>query len=131
MAMNTYMTYLMKKSGSSYTKLVDIKDYPDLGGNRPTLDATTLSDPAHKYIPDIKDNGDALNFTCNYDKEKMLEIQALAETEEDYAVYFGEDGADGKVLFKGYADAHIVGKGVSAVREMVVTIALASDITHE
>ena len=32
MAISTYKVFLMKKTGTTYEKLVDIKDYPDLGG---------------------------------------------------------------------------------------------------
>ena len=33
MAISTYKVFLMKKGdGSTYSKLVDIKDFPDLGG---------------------------------------------------------------------------------------------------
>lgn len=34
MAISTYKTFLMYKAsgGSTYSKLIDIKDFPDLGG---------------------------------------------------------------------------------------------------
>ena len=32
MAISTYKVFLMKQSGTTWAKLVDIKDYPDLGG---------------------------------------------------------------------------------------------------
>ena len=36
MAVNTYKTFLMYKASASaeYTKVIDIKNYPDLGGKR-------------------------------------------------------------------------------------------------
>lgn len=34
MAISTYKVFLMKKSGTSYSKLIDIKDFPDLGGKK-------------------------------------------------------------------------------------------------
>ena len=46
MAKCTNKTFLMvgDTSGSTFTKLVDITEYPDLGGEPEKLDATTLSD---------------------------------------------------------------------------------------
>lgn len=43
MAMNTYMTFLMKSTdGSAYTDLVPIKDYPDFLNEVNTIDVTNL-----------------------------------------------------------------------------------------
>ena len=43
MATSSYKSFLMyKKSGATYEKLVDIKDYPDIGGSPETLETTTL-----------------------------------------------------------------------------------------
>ena len=45
MATSSYKSFLMKKgTGDTYEKLVDIKDYPDIGGSPETLETTTLSD---------------------------------------------------------------------------------------
>ena len=45
MAISTYKVFLMHKasSGDTYTKLIDIKDFPDLGSAPSTVDVTTLS----------------------------------------------------------------------------------------
>ena len=54
MAISTYKTFLMKGtdtgSGISYSKLIDIKEFPDLGGIPEMLDTTTMSDSARTYI---------------------------------------------------------------------------------
>ena len=45
MAISTYQAFLMKGSGSgtvTYTKLVDIKSFGDLGGTPEQLETTTL-----------------------------------------------------------------------------------------
>mgnify|MGYP003187542440 FL=1 len=46
MAISTYMIFLMKKAstGDTYEKVIDIKDFPDLGGAPEMLETTTLSD---------------------------------------------------------------------------------------
>lgn len=57
----------MKKADNAdtWSKLVDIKDFPDLGGAPEMLETTTLSDGAQTYIPGIQSQ-DALEFTANY-----------------------------------------------------------------
>lgn len=53
---STYKTYLMYKATSAatqYTKLIDIKSFPDLGGEPERIDVTTLSDKIRKYTPGV------------------------------------------------------------------------------
>ena len=40
MAINTYKVFLMQKVESTYEKLIDIKDFPDLGGAPEMLETT-------------------------------------------------------------------------------------------
>lgn len=142
MAINTYKTYLMKGTTSSgsttWAKLIDIKDFPDLGSAPPTLDTTTLSDAAHTYIEDIMDSGGNLEFTANYSKSDYSTLEALKGTELDLAVWFGAsesngvitpDGSDGKFTFKGQLSVYKKGAGVSAVQEMGISIAPSTPIT--
>lgn len=51
MAISTYKIFLMKKGESAYEKLIDIKEFPDLGGAPEMLETTTLSDKMQTYIP--------------------------------------------------------------------------------
>ena len=46
MAISTYKVFLMKKAddGEQWSKLIDIKEFPDLGGEPEMLETTTLSD---------------------------------------------------------------------------------------
>lgn len=137
MAISTYKVFLMNKSSSTYEKLVDIKDFPDLGGAPEMLETTTLSDKMQTYIPGIQSN-DALEFTANYTKEDYDKLKALEGTESDYAVWFGgtesggvatPDGSNGKFEFKGQLSVHVVGGGVNEVVDMTVTIAPSTGIT--
>ena len=52
-------------SGGTYTKLVDIKEFPDLGGDPEMLETTTLSDKMQTFISGIQ-SMDGLSFTANY-----------------------------------------------------------------
>ena len=128
MAISTYGIYLMHKVSDSYTKLIDIKDFPDLGGAPEMLETTTLSDSMQTYIPGIQ-SLDGLEFTANYTKADFASLKALEGKEEEYAVYFGEDGADGIFEFKGYLSAFPVGGGVNEVVSMTISIAPSTPIT--
>ena len=131
MARSTYGVYLMKGTGSgtsaTYSQLIDIKDFPDLGGAPEMLETTTLSDAMQTYIVGIQ-SADALEFTANYDKTKYLELAALKD-KTPYAVYFGEDGEDGKFTFEGYLSVRVNGGGVNEVVGMTISIAPATAIT--
>lgn len=137
MAISTYKIFLMMKKEASYEKLIDIKDFPDLGGAPEMLETTTLSDKMQTYIPGIQ-SLDALEFTANYTKEDFMKLKALEGVEHEYAVWFGgteeanvltPTGTDGKFQFKGQLSAFPVGGGVNEVVDMTVTIAPSTPIT--
>lgn len=130
MAISTYgITLMSKASGeSAYTKLVDIKDFPDLGGAPDMLETTTLSDNMQTYIPGIQ-TLDALEFTANYTLADFKKIKAMAGTDTAFAVWFGTNGADGKFEFNGQISAFPVGGGVNEVVDMTITIAPSTPIT--
>jgi hypothetical protein len=137
MAISTYKVFLMKKTEDAYEKLIDIKDFPDLGGAPEMLETTTLSDRMQTYIPGIQ-SLDALAFTANYTKEDFTKLKALEGVENDYAVWFGgtetagvvtPTGTDGKFEFRGQLSVFPVGGGVNEVVDMNVTIAPSTPIT--
>lgn len=129
MAISTYGVQLMHKtSGSSYTKLVDIKSFPDLMGEPNMLETTTLSNGSQTYIPGIKQM-ENLQFTANYAKTDFETCKALEGTEVDFAVWFGAEGTDGKFEFKGKLSMGVNGGGVDEVIEMTLNIAPSTDIT--
>ena len=138
MAISTYKVFLMKSSDDSqYEKLIDIKDFPDLGGAPEMLETTTLTDGMQTYIPGIQ-SLDALEFNANYTKEDFDEIKALEGTEMYFSVWFGgtvagatvtPTGTDGKFNFKGSLSVFPVGGGVNEVIGMTITIAPSTPIT--
>ena len=136
MAISTYGVYLMHQSGtgSTYTKLVDIKDFPDLGGAAEMLETTTLSDSMQTYIEGIQ-SSDALEFTANYTKADYTTLQALKGANEGYAVYIGAndegapDGHDGVFMFNGYLRVRVNGGGANEVISMTISITPSSPIT--
>ena len=137
MAISTYKVFLMKKTGDAYEKLVDIKEFPDLGGSPEMLETTTLSDNMQTYIPGIQ-SLDALEFTANYTLADFKALKALDGVENDYAVWFGgtgegdsltPTGSDGKFNFTGQLSVFPVGGGVNEVVDMTITIAPSTPIT--
>ena len=135
MAINTYGITLMqgtKGTGDTitYAKLVDIKDFPDLGGAPEMLETTTLSDSMQTYIEGIQ-SSDALEFTANYTKEDYTKLtaEAIKGKRVPYAVYFGTDGTNGKFAFEGYLSVRVNGGGVNEVVGMTISIAPATAIT--
>lgn len=137
MAISTYKVFLMKKDAETYGKLVDIKDFPDLGGSPEMLETTTLSDKMQTYIPGIQ-SLDALEFTANYTKDEYTKLKALDGQELELAVWFGGEeakgtltptGSDGKFNFKGYVSVFVTGGGANEVIGMTVSVAPSTPIT--
>lgn len=131
MAISTYPVKLKYNSGTeqtpSWTDLVDIKDFPDLGGAPELLDATTLSDGSRVYISGIKDQ-QALEFTANYDDDDFDTIAALTGTKQ-FQLWFGNSGAAGKFQFSGTVSVYVTGAGVNEVVEMKIVIVPSTAIT--
>lgn len=139
MAISTYKVFLMQGTGTTPTwaKLIDIKDFPDLGGSPEMLETTTLSDGMQTYISGIQ-SLDALEFTANYTKADFTTLKALEGTTCQFAVWFGgtttggvttPDGTDGKFEFSGQLSVFPVGGGVNEVVDMTITIAPSTPIT--
>ena len=119
MAISTYKIFLMKKESDTYEKLIDIKEFPDLGGAPEMLETTTLSDNMQTYIPGVQ-SLDALEFTANYTKADFDKLKALEGQENDF---------DGKFEFTGQLSVFPVGGGVNEVVDMTITIAPSTPIT--
>lgn len=136
MAISTYKVFLMHYTSSSYTKLVDIKSFPDLGGAPEMLETTTLSNNMQTYIAGIQ-SLDALEFEANYTKEDYTTLKALEGKTEKYAVWFGgtesggnltPSGTDGKFEFEGQLSVYAAGGGVNEVVNMNISIAPSTPI---
>lgn len=139
MATSTYLTFLMYKasdSASDYTKLLDITEFPDLGGEPEMLETTTLSDKMQTYIMGIQ-SAEGLSFSANYDKTDYKTLKGLEGTTKDFAIWFGgtesddevtPTGSEGKFAFKGQLSAFVTGGGVNEVRGMTVNIAPSTPI---
>lgn len=141
MAISTYKVFLMKKSaeGNTYEKLIDIKEFPDLGGSPENLETTTLSDGMQTYIAGIQ-SLDALEFTTNYTKADYEKLKGLEGQTIQFAIWFGgtkqgeiltPDGSDGKFKFDGELSTYVNGAGVNEVVEMTISIAPSTPIVED
>lgn len=125
MAKCTNKTFIMHKGASEgdFTKLIDITEYPDLGGPKEKLDVTTLSDTKKRTIDGIEDVND-LEFKAWYEKadyEKLLAIQESG-TLDTYQIWFGEDGKDGIWEWQGKMAVYPNTGSSNAAREMTFSI---------
>lgn len=130
MAVSTYPVKLMYDSGSgtpTWTKVCDIKKFPDLGAAPEKIETTTLSDAQKTYIAGIQDTKQ-LEFPANYTKTDYATINGLTGSKK-FQVWFGETGTDGKYQFEGTIMAYINGAGVSEAVEMTVVVTPSTAIT--
>ena len=141
MAISTYKVFLMHKTSDAdaYSKLIDIKEFPDLGGEPEMLETTTLSDKMQTYIAGVQ-SLEGLSFTANYDKTDFASLKALEGKQEQFAVWFGgseaggvvtPDGSNGKFSFKDELSVYPVGGGVNEVVDMNITIAPSTVIDFD
>ena len=122
-AISSFQANLMIGTGSgtpTWSRLVEIKDFPDLIGQPEALEKTTTADPQRTYIEGILGN-EQKTFTCNYNPTDYATIAALEGVEQNLGVWFGAtktgttytpDGSYGKFTGKGYVRAGIPGKGI-------------------
>lgn len=136
MEISTYKTFLMMKETNTWKKVIDIKEFPDLGGTPEMIEITTLSDKVQRNIPGVQ-SLDALEFTANYTLTEYKALKALEGSEKEFAVWFGgtengdtvtPNGSDGKFKFKGQLSVYTNGGGTNEVVEMTISIAASSAI---
>lgn len=136
MEISTYKTFLMTKDTNTWKKVIDIKEFPDLGGTPEMIEITTLSDKVQRNIPGVQ-SLDALEFNANYTLTDYKALKALEGTEKEFAVWFGgtengdtvtPNGSDGKFKFKGQLSVYTNGGGTNEVVEMTISIAASSAI---
>lgn len=122
-----------ERSAGTYAKLVDIKNFPDLGSVPSTVDITTLTDHQKMNLLGLKDPG-TLEFTANYDYVAYAALKAMTDTQY-LAVWFGvgtgdvPDGHEGKFSFEGDITVFVKGAGVEAPVDMTIAAAVKTEIT--
>ncbi|HZJ99729.1 MAG TPA: hypothetical protein VFC79_06970 [Tissierellaceae bacterium] len=127
MAVATMNTILKYKLEDEFVKLVDIKEYPDMGSEPEKIDTTTLSELRMRTsINGLQDAPD-LAFMANYDKTAYELIDGLVG-EQEFQLELGEDGVDGKFGWTGEVSVYLTGSGVNEVREMNISVSASTPI---
>lgn len=111
-------------SAEAVTKVVDIKDFPDLIGEPNTIEVTTLSDTQQVNILGLA-SAEMLTFTCNYTSADFAAVKAEENTPLFYALEFS-DGSS--FTWQGQHTCGLPGKGVDEVVEFTINIAASTAV---
>lgn len=123
-----FLTYCATQNGT-YSKLCDIKSYPDMIGDPELLETTTMSDNAQTYIPGLQSQ-DVLQFTANYSTTDWATVNALAGQSLFYKLCFGDQtGSAGAFTWKGQHKLGLPGGDVNSVVEMNINIIPETAVT--
>ena len=93
-----------------------------------TLETTDLEDEMQTFVPGVQ-SLDQMEFTANYTPEAYATVIASINTEQDYALEMGEDGAQGKFTWTGQHNVYVNGGDVNGIREMTIVVTPSSKIT--
>ena len=132
MAQTTYGVQLVHSTdGTSYTKVICIKDFPDMdNADSDQVEVTTLCDDIHKFMDGLQNLPDELSFTANYDSTDWGTVQGLITTDNGEGYWGLRIGNSGKkFLFKATARLVLVGGGVGDALEMRIVLKPKSAIT--
>lgn len=128
---STIYTFLMYKATSAatqYTKLCDIKSFPDLGGEPERIDVTSLSNSQRQYVRGVQDISSS-TFSANYVAADYTKINGLTGKQTEFALWLGATvtgstvtptGADGQWSWTGDIMAFKTGGDVNAAQEMTI-----------
>lgn len=124
---NTILKSSSTKTGP-FTKLLDIKSFPDMGSEPDKIDTTDLSATRYKTeILGLQETPD-LTFEANYDLVTYEKLVGLGGTVQWFNLEFGEGGEHGIFEWSGEIEVYATGGGVDEVREMTVVLSAETEI---
>lgn len=112
------LSYSTAASGDTYTKLVNLQEIPDLGGETESIEITTLSDAAHMYTDGLKNYGDSLAFKFLYSSEQFTTLNGLTGVTK-WKVELPDDTS---CTFSGTSSVKLDGVGVNAALTYTLSI---------
>lgn len=136
----TFLMYKATTTATEFTKLLDVKNTPDMGGEPEKIDVTTLSDSIRKYIGGVEDpSGNGGSWTANYTAADYSKVKALEGLQREYALWIGgtlnsgtgvvtPNGENGKWSWTGDIRIYKNGGEVNAAHEMTITTYPSSEI---
>lgn len=107
-----------KASGGSYTELTDLQEIPDLGGDKESIEITTLADSAHVYTDGLINYGDSLAFKFLYAKEQFTTLSGLNNVTE-WKVELPDSAS---CTFSGKCSVKLDGVGVNSALTYTLSI---------
>lgn len=81
-----------KVDAGEYVQIPTVQEIPSMGGERESIEVTTLADDTHIYIGGLKNLGDSLQFKLIYVKDEFQTLNALGDKIVDWKVELS-DGA--------------------------------------
>lgn len=135
----TVHTYLgiSTDSGTTFKKLIDIKDFPSMGGAPEQIETTTLSNESSTFVNGVQ-SMDALEFLCNYTLVDYKRVKAFQDGQVyKFCIVFGKSvgtggssvyGELGAFTWEGQLSAWLEGGGVNGVREMRISISATTEV---
>lgn len=131
--MHTYLLY-KESSSSGYKKLIDIKDFPAMGGSPEQIETTTLSQEVSTFVTGVQSLS-AFEFLANYTVEGYKAVKELQDSAQvyEFALAFGKPsgnsyGSLGVFTWSGQVSAWLEGGSVNGVREMRISISATSEV---
>ena len=104
------ITLSYKTGDGTYTKLTNLQEIPELGGDTEAIEITTLADGAHVYTNGLKNYGDSLAFKFLYEEAQFIALNGL-EGSHDWMVSL-PDGLT--CSFSGSCSVKLDGAGIAA-----------------
>lgn len=104
--------------GSAFVDLTNLQEIPDLGGDKDSIEITTLDSAAHEYTDGLLNYGESLAFKFLYEKEQFTTLSGL-EGENEWKVTL-PDGAS--CTFPGSATVKFAAAGVNAALTYTLNI---------
>lgn len=124
----TYLGISTDTDGTTFKKLIPIKDFPDLGGAPDQVEITDLDDDVQKFLLGVQSMS-ALEFLANYIPANYDLVSSLADgTIRKFCIAFGDTGEYGIFTWDGQIACWITGGGVNAAREMRVSISATTKV---
>ena len=91
------LSYSTNLTTPSYTALTDLQEIPNLGGQRDSVEKTTLDDDAHTYMNGLQNYGDSVDFVFLHDSAQFGTLSGLTQTQEYMWKVEFPDGTAGAV----------------------------------
>lgn len=135
----TIHTYLLYNLGTSeapnWKKVVDIKDFPAMGGSPEQIETTTLSNEVSTFVTGVQSLS-SFEFLANYTVTDYKAVKALQDSAQvyEFALAFGKPasnttfGSLGVFKWNGQLSAWLEGGSVNGVREMRISISATSEV---